>query len=222
MTEEEKKAVEESQKAATEKEALEKKSDGAKDSVDYKAELEKLQAEKLKADEEKNNYKQGMLNAKDQLKKFKKGETPDDDDDSDDLDEKVKAIVSEQVATIKSDLEKSTVDSLIGEYSDDPDEQALIKYHLENSVAKNGSIRGRIENAQLIANKKLLAREREELTYALKAKGGVGRFSAAGGSNQDVEKGKKEIFSPEVIAEIKKRGLDPEKVKEQYLKTQNK
>lgn len=214
---EEKKEVN-NQEAQPETKGVEDKGSQAPENtgIDYKAELERLTLER-------DNYKTGMLNAKDLLKKSREKKTEDEDkEEEDDIESKINAIVESKVSAIKSDLEKSTVDSLIGEYSNDADEQALIKYHLENSVAQSGSLRDRIENAKLIANKSALTKERDELAFALKAKSGVSRSSTASGGNQDVEKGKKEIFSPEVIEAIKKRGLDPEKVKETYLKLQNK
>lgn len=180
--------------------------------VDYKAELAKLTTER-------DNYKQGMLNAKDMLDKSK-AKKDDDDDDSqeDDLDAKIEAKVSERLASLTKQVDTNTFDSLVGDYSNDTDEQALIKYHFENSVSSALPIRDRIENAKLIANKAAILKTNSELATALKSKMGVSKIATAAGGNQDHEKVTKEFFSPEQLASLKKRGLDPKLVEENFKK----
>lgn len=212
---------------ASENQEVEKKDQNAsadqEGEVDYKAELEKVKVER-------DNYKQGMLNAKDQLKKkgIKKQEVEgeeDDSEDSEDIKAQVAEIVDAKLSDIKKTIDLNSFDSLIGSYSDNPDEQELIRYHFENSVGTVGTLRERIENAQLIANKKKFLKESSEMRRALENKSGISRNATAGGGNQDVEKGTKDFFSPEQIAHFKKRGFTDaqiEQVKANYLKNKQK
>lgn len=65
---------------------------------------------------------------------------------------------------------------------------------------------------------KQMAKDLKEAKLALKNKIGIATTGAGTGGNQDQEKGSPEFWSPEQLAVIKKKGLDPEKVKENFLK----
>lgn len=192
--------------------------------VDYKAELEAERAKRTKAESDRDNYREGMLNAKDQLKK-KKGmkaeEGSEDEKESDDIEDRIASIVDKRLGIIQKSTDLVAFESIVGQYTDDPDEAELIKFHFENSVG-GGSVRERIENAHLIANKKKFLKERSEMARSLENGKGVSRVASAGGRNQDVDKGNKDFFSPEQIEALKKRGLDPEKVRENYQKASQK
>ncbi len=185
--------------------------------IDYKAELEAEVARHAKTAEERENYKQGLLSAKEKNRNKKKGEEHEEEEGDEDA--RINAIVDEKLSDIKKTLDVNSFDSLIHNFTTDPDEAALIRYHFENTVAPVGSLRERIENAQLLANKKQFLKENSEMKRALESKNGVSRIAAGSGSNLDVEKSAgKEIFTAEQIAAWKKRGLDVDKIKENYLK----
>lgn len=204
---------------------VEKKSQEAssEEVVDYKAELELERAAHAKTAGDRDNYRTGMLSAKDQLKKKgvkKDEEIEDEDSEMSAEDIRINELVDSRISALEKKTDLNTFDSMVGDYTDNSDEQALIKFHFENSVGQAGSIRDRIENAQLIANKKVLLKQNSELRRAVENGSGVSRKATAGGGNQDVEKGKKNFWSPEQEVAIKKRGLDPEKVKETFLRQQ--
>lgn len=204
------------QTASSDQQAVETKDSNAAgdqdQAIDYKAELAKVTTDR-------DNYKQGMLNAKDKLDKIQsKKEEKEDDSEDDDIDAKIDAKVNERLADITKKVDINTFDSLISDYSNNTDEQALIKYHFENSVSGALPIRDRIENAKLIANKAAILKTNSELATALKSKMGVSKINTASGGNQDHEKVSKEFFSPEQLATLKKRGLDPKVVEENFKK----
>lgn len=64
-------------------------------------------------------------------------------------------------------------------------------------------------------------RENNELKVALKNKANISNSGAGTGGNLDKPKGDAEFWSPEQIEYLKKRGVDPEKAKENYLKLKN-
>ena len=164
-----------------EEEADEVEDEEPEEEIDYKAELEKSQ--KIS-----DNYKQGMLNAKDKLKKKdKKVDDEDDDffDDEENEDDKVNKIVTERVNEIKSELLEDTIEDLLDTMTDNPDERKLIKYHYDNTLNKTGFSKRRIQedlgNAKALANQKRVVKENKELKLAIKTKNSI-KNSGAGGS----------------------------------------
>lgn len=88
MTDEEKKAVEESEAAAAQKKLEE---EGANEPTEIEQQLAEKDAEIARLATERNNYKKGMLKAK--------GKAKDDEDDSDDedIDSKITRLVEEKL-----------------------------------------------------------------------------------------------------------------------------
>lgn len=142
--------------------------------IDYKAQLEKAQAER-------DNYKTGMLNAKEELKKTK---TEDVDTNTDDIDDKVSKLVDERFNKLQSSINVSTVESTIDSISSNDDEKALIRDIYENKINHSGvsaaQVRSDLEDAKLIANKSKIINENEELKTSLIAKQ---TMTISGGSN---------------------------------------
>lgn len=154
---------------------VETKTEGAvtSESVDYKAILEETQAQLIKIDAEKENYRKGMLKAK--------GKPADDygEEDSEDIDEKFRRIAREE-------LLKTQESQLIAKRDDT----------LKNVLKQN-----------------------EELRLALKNRASVGTATASG-SNQEKNEVKDTFFTDAQLAELKRKGLDPAKVKANMLKSQ--
>jgi hypothetical protein len=155
---------------------------GDDNQIDYKAELERIQAER-------DNYKQGLLNAKDKLKQLKKGQSDDEDEDIDDDDEintRVNKIVEEKLEGLKKDVNSATVETILDSISVNSDEKELIRFHYENSIKQSGSsandIRNDLENARLVANRKKLLAENTALKDALLANGSMTSAGAGSGS----------------------------------------
>lgn len=141
---------------------------------DYLAALAEKDKELAKVNEEKENYKKGLLIAKGKREDDGSYVEPDDDADA-----RVRRIVQEE------NLKR--------------DETRIIK-----------------EKEAIITQ---LAKERNELKTALGNRSQIGSTAQGGGSGgpqvQD------STFSPEQIAQLKARGLDPEKVKATMRKQAN-
>jgi len=142
--------------------------------VDYKAELEKMTSER-------DNYKQGMINAKDKLKKQK-------DDDFDLFEEDTE--VSKELEILKETVRQNSIDGVLSSLSSNPDEQQLILAHYKNSLKPSGtdavSIRKDLERAKILANNVTFAKENKELKAILKAK--TTTTSSSRGANQSKDR----------------------------------
>lgn len=206
------------QEAATEEqndEEVENNGEGASSTeqepeVDWKAEAERLQTER-------DNYREGMINAKDQLKKQKtdpegKSTTQESDDD---LAEKVGKIVSEQLSKFQTGLNANTVDSMLEKMTDNPDKRAVIKFHYENTINKTGTSTTDIErdlrNALAIADYGRTQKENSEIKTSAKNRKGVGSGDGKGSnksknqSNTDISKLKFSKNDESLIARMASR-----------------
>lgn len=209
---EEVKAVETSQNAAPETSGVETNQSNAPE-IDYEAEYAALLAENERIHSEKENYKKGLLKAKGKL---------DDEEESSDI----ASLVQEEIRKVLPHLEQTAalgqVETILSELAQSEAEKKLIKFHFENSVGQVGSIRERLENAKLIANKKAILKANQELQVALKNKSQPLVNSTFGGGSSGNEKEISDNFwSKEQMNYFQKRGLDPNKVKENFLKHRN-
>lgn len=194
----------------------------AEQGIDYAAELEALKAANEKLEAEKENYKKGMLLAKKENKSDYGFSQPVDEESLDSIIDKK---VAEKVAAVSESLAKPTVDQMIYSLSDNQAERDLIKYHYENSIQKHGvdidSIQSDLENAKVIANKKAISSKMKEMAVALNNKSQISNE----GLGNDVQQGKevsKDFFTKEQLDELKRIGVDPNKVKENILKNKGK
>lgn len=178
--------------------------------IDYKAELEK-------AVEEKNNYKKGMLDAKEILKG--KGIVTDPEE----IAKMVDARVEEKMNAFTTNFSKSVVESTLDSLANSEEEKKLIQYHYENSIVKSGldpqSVRNDLENSKLLANKKAFFKESAEMKIALANKSGMGNMGS--GSNQELPPTPETTLTVEQLASLKARGWDDKKI-EQFKKNLNK
>lgn len=170
--------------------------------VDHAAELEKLKTER-------DNYKQGMLDAKDILKG--KGVVTDPED----IAKLVDAKVEERLSIFTTNFAKSTVESTLSEISSSDAEKELIKFHYDNSIIKSGldpaSVKNDLENAKLLANKKTFFKQTKEMEIALQNKANMS--SAGQGSSQEgVDIKTDNFFTAAQLLDLKKRGFDDKKI----------
>lgn len=111
MSTEETKAVETKIEAAAPQSEVVESSPIESTEVDYEAELAKANERIAKLDQEKENYRKGMLKAK--------GKIPDEDDNSsngeEDIDSKVARLVHEQLLKTKEEETRAQKDKLISE-----------------------------------------------------------------------------------------------------------
>lgn len=170
--------------------------------VDYSAELEKVKGER-------DNYKQGMLDAKDILKG--KGIVTDPDDIKKLIDDGV----NERLSQFTSNFAKSTVESTLTDLSSSDAEKELIRFHYENSVIKSGldpaSVRNDLENAKLLANKKTFFKEAKEMKIAMSHKANMSP-TPMGSSQESPEIKNDSFFTSEQIATLRKKGFDDKKI----------
>lgn len=178
--------------------------------IDYEAELERLQ-------NERDNYKEGMLVAKRKLKDVQKKQTDEDFDESinDEIQEKVKEAARKELDSFKMDLISDTVGDILNEIAESDSEMKLIKYHYENTLIKSGynkaSITRDIQRAKLLANESKMKREKKELEEALRAKATLSKKPIGSSSKSDTENWKGYSESDKVI--MKKFGLTPKDIK---------
>lgn len=127
--------------------------------------------------------------------------------------------VDELKTKIKS-LESVTRDSVISKYTVNSDAAELIKYHIENTIRPSGDIQKDVANAYAIVQATVQKKRETEVKAATNAKETAGTGGSSG--SQDKPKAKKQYWSDEQIAELKKRGLDPELAWKNYQEVINK
>ena len=212
------KAVKANQDAATGNEVQNKDQKASADqgtgTIDYKAELEAEKAKRIKAEEDRDNYRKGLLKAKGKL-----DDTNDDDSTKEDDTAKVVAdLVGKELEKFRIDQSKSSFETALSALSTDPAEKDLIQYIYENSIVKTGTtpeaIKEDLENAKLIANKKAILKQASELSLATGAKQSASNTGQGTNSARDKDVKTDDYWSPEQLEYFKKRGIDPNKVKE--------
>jgi len=171
-------------------ESTEESNEESTDEIDYKAELERVKAER-------DNYKNGLLTEKLKRKDLEREEEIDDDDEESGS---VKAIVQKELSKIKTK-------EMLSSISDNPDEQALILEHYNNSINKSGYTDDKIVSdllkAKALANAKKLERDNQRLQDSIKASA-TQSSTSVGGSNQS----KHEIDKPYELNDIDKKIIE--------------
>lgn len=156
---------------------------------DYKALLEK-------ANEEKENYKKGLLKAK-------KGEIELNEDNMEDLATRVANKLSPDLKTsLVSITAKNDLDSKIANLTANKDEQELIRYHFEFSTAGE-DVDARLQNAYAIANKDRIARKAQEIQLA--KTGGTSSTSMGSSTESTLPKPADDTFTPEQLKWLEQR-----------------
>ncbi len=193
--------------------------------VDYEAELKSALAREAIAVSDKENYRKGLL--------MQKGKLPDDGtipeikeqakaEEKIDIQEMIRQTVLETASAL---VQKPTLDAMLREMSSNPQERDLIKYHYEHSIVKGGldesSVRADIEKAYAIANGKKLRKTVSEMKVALDNRSQISNMPS-GGSQPAVLDNKNSPWSADQLEEFKKRGVDPNKVWQNYQKNLSK
>jgi hypothetical protein len=101
---------------------------------------------------------------------------------------------------------------------DEPDMDEIIDRKVEEKILAKEEDKVRAERDQMVQK---LAIENAELRKAVTNRAQV-KGSAGEGANSEELEVKKEFFSKEQLEDLKAKGLDPEKVKENLLKYKNK
>lgn len=137
--------------------------------------------------------------------------------------EGVNAMVSEAlkqaIPALQTSLVEDQVETVLNEIAKNDAEKKLIRFHFENSVGLNGTIRERLENAKLIANKKTILKTQREMATALHNRQGIS--STGQGHSTDGPEVKDSFFTKEQLAELKKRGYSDEKIERLKVNMRN-
>lgn len=178
----------------------------------YKEELERL----IK---ERDNYKQGMLNAKKENKELK---TKTVEEDLTDLDSKIEKKLSQAQEKWLKDRIQDDVDNTIMSVAKSKEEQELIRYIYNNRIQISGTSRKAIEqdikDAKLLANRNKVELVNEELKESLKTKKTIDMNAGVSGKKM-IEGYDVSQFSDADISLMKRRGIS---LKEMAKKLKNK
>ncbi len=172
---------------------------------EFEAEVEKFEkAEKNREGFQKRKEKEQQIDQVDlDVAKMQEDEAK--------VNELVAKAISRQLPKIQASLAEDTVQGNAEQLSNgDAALKKLILFHFENSVAANGTIRERMENALLIAQKPRILKTQKEMAVALKNRQGL-QSSGLGVSTEGQEV-KDNFFTPEQLTDLKKRGYDDKKI----------
>jgi hypothetical protein len=160
------------------------------DEIDYKAELEKVT-------ESKDLAESKIVKLKKELKSKEVVEEESDEDDTPEVD--IQETIQQEVRKATAELIGDVVDDTIASFTSNPDEQALIKHHYENTVRRSGTskfhIKHDIGNAYVLANRSKLAKENSELKVAIQSRKAI--TNAGVGSGQKEQPQTKQKLSQE-------------------------
>ena len=170
MTDEEIKQQQEAEaEAARLKEAKEKE-----ENIDYKAELEKTKKQLGQAEHT-------IL----KLKSEKDKETEEEDDPAEK--ETVEDVAKKEARKYFVNLSKQQAENFAHSLSTNDDEFNLIMFHYENSLVPTGNIEEDIKTAKLLANRKRIDKDMEQLRRANLSKETRGADGGDGGQKQPID-----------------------------------
>ena len=122
----------------------------------------------------------------------------------------VSEALKQAIPQLQSTLVEDQVETILNELSANDSERKLIRFHFQNSVGLNGTVRERLENAKLIANKKTILKTQKEMATALHNRQGIS--SNGQGQSTDGPEVQDSFFSKSQLAELKARGFDDAKI----------
>ena len=196
--------------------------------IDYEAELKAALAREAIVMSERDNYKHGLLMDKGKipndgtLNEIKEQAKGNETLGSDEIRDIIRKTVLETASTL---VQKPTLDAMLQTLSDNPQERDLIKYHYEHSIVKGGldesSVRSDLDKAYAIANGKKLRKTVSEMKVALDNRSQISNMPS-GGSQDTTKEIKNSPWTKDQIEEMKKRGVNPDKVWQNYQKNLNK
>jgi len=197
--------------------------------IDYEAELKAALAREAIANSDKENYRKAMLIDKGKIvndgsinvEEVRKQAQAEEKLSKSDIEDLIQRTV---VATASTLVQKPTQDAMLRELSQNPLERDLIKYHYEHSIVKSGldesSVRADLEKAYAIANGKKLRKTVSEMKVALDNRSQISNMPS-GGSQPAAPEVKNSPWSQDQLDEFKKRGVDPNKVWQNYQRKLN-
>lgn len=186
---------------------------------DWKELLRLEQEKSRKTEEERDNYREGLLSAKRREKIQKREQAAGIEDGEED---KIAKAVREALEPVMSTLQGSKVDQILASTVTDPSKREYVKSLLQNRIQRTGTsdeaIRSDIEAALALANASKFAKENEELKRMKDNRTYIPPNAAGGGSEKGIEK-KVHKWTPEQEKSLEDRARangiqDVEKYKE--------
>ncbi len=176
------------------------------ETVDYEKEL----AEQVEKFEKKDANRQGY-----EMRKAKTEETVETQTQVGTIEEQVAAALAKELPKIlpklQSTIAEDNIETMLNQLAPgNAAKQNLIKFHFENSVGLNGSLRERLENALLIADKKTILKTHKEMAVALQNRQGLS--TTGQGSSTEGMQVKDNFLSPEQLTSLKAKGWDDKKI----------
>lgn len=148
--------------------------------TDYKAELEKAQQIILDKDKELKQARFTLTKKNIEDKKSKVFKEDEDESETPDEDQVIKSIV-------KQELSKTRSEDYLAKHSNNADEIALAKFHLENTINPSGNPEVDALAALSVANQSTLRKQNDELKTALINRNNIGATSSASGGGNKAE-----------------------------------
>lgn len=177
------------------------------ETIDYDKEL----AEQVDKFEAKEHNEQGYAQ-----RKAKTEESADQTQTQlDDMEARVTAAIEKTlpkfIPKLQATLVEDNVETIVNQLAPGNEaKQKLIKFHFENSVGLNGTLRERLENALLIADKKTILKTHKEMAVALQNRQGLSN-TGQGSSTEGVEVADN-LLSKEQLNSLKAKGWDEKKI----------
>ena len=133
----------------------------------------------------------------------------------DDMEDRVSKAIERQLPKIipklQATLVEDNIDTIVNQLApNNPAKQKLLRFHFENSVGLNGSLRDRLENALLITDKKTILKTNKEMAVALQNRQGLSN-TGQGTSTESMEV-QDNFLSKEQLNELKAKGWDAKKI----------
>ena len=129
----------------------------------YKELLKLEQEARLKAERDRDNYREGLLSAK----RKAKAQENESSDDEESLDDKIARGVQKAIEPLLGATTANKVDSILSSIVEDTSKRELVKFYYENRIQKTGTnedaIKLDIETALAIADSKRINKENSEL-----------------------------------------------------------
>lgn len=194
MEDQEEKAVETAKKNST----SETKPDAQPDNTEVELDYDKEFNEQVEKFEHAEKAREGF--AKRHPEQFEDA----------DIEAKVEEAIKKQLPKLQTSLAEDNIERVLNEISANDSERKLIRFHFENSVAPNGTIRERLENAKLIANKKTILKTQKEMAVALQNRAGLGPTGL--GTNTEGAEVQDNYFSKDQLNALKAKGWDDRKI----------
>lgn len=123
--------------------------------------------------------------------------------------DEIRQIVREENVALEKKLSNQTVRNLAYSKASSPEEAELMIWHYGNSIVPSGDLMEDIDNARVLANKKRLTQNIEELKKSVSSKENRG---ASLGASQKLGETEKVTLTPEEERFAKRYGLTAEEV----------